>query len=426
MQKKRIINYKCAVLPIAIMSILSLFSWNADAQVFKDIPSKPKNESTGNNKALKVGDLVPDYNLKMVNYIRKNAKISDFKDQLLILDFWDTSCGGCINAMPHMEALQKKFTGKITILPATTQEEKLIKDFWKTNRVTKDVRLPSVVEDNTGAVYFRRKGLPHEAWIYKGKVIAICSPEFVTENNIQKVLDGKNVNFPVKDDYFEPAFDITKRALFTADVTQVNPASILKYAAISGYDERFRSLNASIIRDSVNKTVRAIAINAPIYAVYLACFPQVLGWDYKGLVKPSALPIPQSANEIVWEVRDRGKYELGSNIEEWKRANAICFESLNPDTGQTDQQVYQTVIDDINRMLGLNVRWEKRKEKVLILYRTTTEDKLKSTKDLGTYDDKYHQFPVTYQQKGNLHQFRDYDFMNLTWFFNGNCMLWRC
>ena len=118
-----------------------------------------------------VGDTLPNFQIKkIINWKKTSANTAEFKDQLLIIDFWATSCGSCIEAFPHMEELQKKYGNKITIFPVTYQPEKQIKEFWKNNRYTKNLSLPSVVEDSTFRTYFKNKGIPHEAFIYKGKV----------------------------------------------------------------------------------------------------------------------------------------------------------------------------------------------------------------------------------------------------------------
>ncbi len=86
------------------------------------------------------------------------------------------------------------------------------------------------------------------------------------------------------------------------------------------------------------------------------------------------------------EVSDKAKYVFDRKAAyspEWIRKNGICFESVYADTGQSDKQVYQSVVKDMDRLLGLSVRWEKRKEKVMVLVRTAKVDKIKN-KTLST------------------------------------------
>src|SRR5689334_64140 len=63
---------------------------------------------------LKVGDVFPHFDFgKVIMSDKQKLNSSAFKDQLLILDFWNTRCGSCINALPKMEALQKQFGNRI-------------------------------------------------------------------------------------------------------------------------------------------------------------------------------------------------------------------------------------------------------------------------------------------------------------------------
>ncbi|SEB21647.1 FKBP-type peptidyl-prolyl cis-trans isomerase [Pedobacter hartonius] len=319
-------------------------------------------------KNLSIGDHLPDFVVKkIINYPKRSAKTSDFKNQLLILDFWATSCSGCVFALPKMEKLQKQFANKIIILPVTYESKSLTSSFWRSNKYTKNLKIPSVVEDKLFSTYFKHKTIPHEVWVYNGKVIAITTPDYVNAEQIKKVLTGEPINWPVKYDFYR--FDGSK-PLFATDTNQIDLTSTsLKYAAISDYKEGINSEGltggSDILRDSVKKIVRAYFLNQPIYTSYL------LNWmivkPMNNLVKPGILVAP---NQIVWEVADRSKYLFDPKLsyqQEWIRKNGICFESVNPDTGQTDQQVHQTIISDLDRLLGLYVRWEKRKEKVWIL-----------------------------------------------------------
>ncbi|MGY0036937.1 hypothetical protein [Pedobacter sp. NJ-S-72] len=271
-----------------------------------------------------------------------------------------------------MENLQKRFGDRIKILPVTEEKENLVLNFWKTNKYTKELSIPSVVEDKVLNSYFKHRSVPHEVWIYKGKVIGITEPEYVDENNIQKVLSGVKVNWPVKYDYY--VYNSTQ-PLFSPDNNQIDTSNtILKYASICGYLEKIQSEaiagGVGTIRDKQKKTIRTYFLNESIFAAY------VLNWNHavelKNLVKPSYIVDP---NQVIWDVSDKSKYiylRAFGYRQDWLRLHGICFESQNPDTGQTDNEVAKSVINDMNALLGLNVRWEKRREKVLNLVKKET------------------------------------------------------
>ncbi|WP_165503499.1 TlpA family protein disulfide reductase [Pedobacter hiemivivus] len=333
--------------------------------------------------ALKIGDQLPDFIIsKLLNAgtdrVSTEENTGSFKDRLLIIDFWATSCSGCVAALPKMEALQKQFGNKIKVLPVTYEERALVTGFWKKNKYTKVLALPTVVEDNKYKAFFPHEAIPHEVWVYKGEVIGITDADYVDAYNIQQVLDGKTPNWPVKNDYY--FYDASKQPLFTPDEKQEHMNSIHTYAAIRGYMEKDGASAAGVfgntgtVRDSVKKTIRTWFINQSIFSSYATNWNAIV--SLKDLVKPSSSIDP---NQIVWEVKDPKKYMSQSTLTPdfktgyrgyWMRENAICFESVKRDTGQTNKDISRGIIADLDSLLGLKVRWEKRKEKVFVLVST--------------------------------------------------------
>lgn len=339
---------------------------------------------------LNVGDQLPDFKIPIIiQGTKRSARSSEFKNQLLIIDFWSIYCSGCIAAMPKMDLLQKHFGDKIKILPVTYESEALVTNFWKKNRNTKDLNLSSVVEDKILSSYFRHQTIPHEVWVYKGKVIAITTEQYVDQANIEKVLNGEPIKWPEKNDFY--SFNGSKEPLFKLNKDQANPSSIIQYAAASGYKEHVNAEGLSggsgTIRDKKEKTIRIFFLNQSIFTSY--------EMNWRNLINPAILVRPSvsiTPNQISWEVADKSKYKYESKMNyqaEWIRKNGICFESLNPDTGQTVFDISKSIIEDLNYLLGLNVRWEKRKEKVLVLVRTSNNDKLKSKTTLIDFKDQF-------------------------------------
>lgn len=79
----------------------------------------------------------PDFALKDLD--GKQVKLSDFKDKVVILDFWATWCPPCRNEIPHFIELQQKYGSKgLTVVGVSVDQggAKVVKPFaaaWKIN-----------------------------------------------------------------------------------------------------------------------------------------------------------------------------------------------------------------------------------------------------------------------------------------------------
>jgi len=319
--------------------------------------------------SLNIGDTVPDFIIsKIINSKFHSAKISDFNKQLLLLDFWGTGCRGCILEMPRMDSLQRKFGNHIKILPVTIENEKSTLNFWNKNKFLKKINLSSVVEDKLLSAYFKSNTYGLKVWIYKGKVIAITGSDYVSEEHIQQALTANQpLNWPLRNDFFN--FNYSK-PLLILDSDKIDiKTKIAKYSIIFGYKEGVNYFGLiggfGIQRDHEKKTVRAYILNSSIYTAYSTILLNL------NPVNTLSLPtLTLSSDYTIWEVKERSKYVYEAKFgysQDWIRKNGFCFESLNPDTGQTDIKVYQTMIKDLDRLLNIRGRLERRPEKVWLI-----------------------------------------------------------
>ena len=151
---------------------------------------------------LKTGDKVPEMDLvPIINYTVESQKISDFKNKLLILDFWATWCKPCIDNFPKIDSLQEHFGNKILILPVTYQDQTEVMDFLTRYYKKKKIKVPSLTNATEKLMkVFPHTIIPHCVWIYNGKVKAITEARDVTQENIRRLLNGKNLNARTKID----------------------------------------------------------------------------------------------------------------------------------------------------------------------------------------------------------------------------------
>lgn len=356
------------------------------------------------DRSLKIGDRLPFFDIpNLINSPSKTINTSVYADKLLIIDFWGTGCSSCVEALPRMEKLQRKYDGKVVILPVTPEKSTYVKEFLKNNHYTKKIKMQVVVDDKILNQYFKYQYISHEVWIYKGKVVAITGLEYVDDNNIGELLSGKVVDWPLKYDF--DTFDVYK-PLFKIDKRQVDELSTpLSYAAISDYRERFSSATLpgkyGVLRDSIKKNVRFYSINGSIFNTYL--------FNWQIINRDSKLTIPNGiirSEQVLWEVSDRSRYKYERILgyqEDWIRKNGICFESVYPDHGQNDKEISRSVVADLDRLLGLHVRWEKRREMTLVL--TKSGINMHKTNDRDIKGESYNIANLVYMLNEHSSQF---------------------
>ncbi|WP_316841978.1 TlpA family protein disulfide reductase [Pedobacter gandavensis] len=308
-------------------------------------------------KGLTVGDAVPDLLIaEIINFKTGKARISDFKNSLLILDFWDTNCSSCIEALQRMDSLQRQFGDKITILPVSWQDKDLVAKFFKTNKYVKNLKLPSVVEDQVLKSYFKHLTISHEVWIYKGKVVAITGSPYVTEDNIKDVLEEKLINWPIKNEIAGYDYNLPLMHIDT-NVSRYLGSDFIEYSAITGYKDG-ALWKAGHTKDTLKRTVRNYMINFPIVQLY-----------HQAMSKIKMAPFSTIPEHVILEGKDKSTYFYNSRDgfqEEWTRKNALCYETVLPDS-LTEAAQGKRMVEDLDRLLRLRGRVERRKMPCLVL-----------------------------------------------------------
>ncbi|MDV3885975.1 hypothetical protein CMT90_03380 [Elizabethkingia anophelis] len=147
-------------------------------------------------KQLKIGDKLPDAvwntNLEMVNYPQKTLTLSAYKDRLILLDFWATWCGGCLQNFPKMESLEKKYGDKIKILAVSNESRGVLEKFFSSKNGQRYKEIHSVAEDQLFEGLFPHRGIPFIVWLKDGKVLNTTDAEQVSEETINEILKGES------------------------------------------------------------------------------------------------------------------------------------------------------------------------------------------------------------------------------------------
>lgn len=178
------------LIPIILIILFILPNINSLAQQTVQITLKP----------LTIGDtLHGGIPLKLMNFQDKDVKIRDFSGKIVLLDFWEKYCQACINGLPKLQRLQDQFAGKLQVIAVTSSTEPEVRDFLERVEFLNGVDLPFAVENSLLDDVFPHRIIPHIVWIDQhGVVKAITGGEEVTAANIQALMEGKEINLPLK------------------------------------------------------------------------------------------------------------------------------------------------------------------------------------------------------------------------------------
>ncbi|HVT83992.1 MAG TPA: hypothetical protein VHD35_02260 [Chitinophagaceae bacterium] len=308
----------------------------------------------GKAQPFAVNDNIPAVTLNNVlNYNSPSFSIAEYKDKLLILDFMSTGCISCIRALPRFDSLQLQFKPALQIVLVTSDTKQRVISFLKNNRLGRELRFPIIAEDSLLEKWFPHQFISHEAWIYKGKVIAITGAEYVNEKNVQVALSGKPLHLPVKNDittydYSQPLF------VFNQALSQYSEAA-LQYTA--GFRSSLPGVTRRFVHtvDSASATQRILFINYPLLDIYLRSY---------------GLPLyyPRKYIKLDGVNRDKFIYAQGYR-EQWNLDNTFCYEAILP-MSLPPPQCWEKVRTDINTYFNLQTRIEKRDTTYLIITQT--------------------------------------------------------
>ncbi|RVT99740.1 TlpA family protein disulfide reductase [Mucilaginibacter limnophilus] len=211
---------------------------------------------------VKQGEKVPEMLLEnIINFSGATANIADFRGKLLILDFWESWCKGCLLLMPKVKSLQKTYGDRIQILAVSAQSAQVIEKIAQVNSLVKDNPIPMITGDHKLAAMFPHKLVPHLVWIgTDGIYLGATDQSELSAVNIDHILlNGKAAFSEYKNDLL--TFDADK-PIFNSSGFGDN---FLFKSAISPYQPGVPEQSGL---DNMGKQLRMYGINTDLFRLY--------------------------------------------------------------------------------------------------------------------------------------------------------------
>jgi thiol-disulfide isomerase/thioredoxin len=321
-------------------------------------------------RGLKIGEKVPGISLgKFLNDPQRKTGINDFRNKLLILDFWNTRCKSCIAAMPEIDSLQKKFRDRVQFIYITWNSETDVNKLFSRVKVKKP-DLPFIVEDTVFKNFFPHSGDPLHVWIdSNGYVKAITDAYNTNPETITAYLTGKDLKLPRRWDFgldFNfPILSERNSFLFPlADSYSIWLKGVHNYSIGAG---------VRILKNDAADTTGLLVTNRDITTFYSIAYDNEvfdLPVNYLSLYKN---------NRLVMQIKDSSVYTSPvdkSKIESWLTDNLYSYESKVPAGSKT------TILDKLKEELKWKFPYEamieKRRVKCIVLSDLSLADQQKA------------------------------------------------
>ncbi len=301
------------------------------------------------NLALKVGDtFVPPSAVQQMRGTGKLIDLHKLKQKVVILDFFDTYCGTCIQSMPKLQKLQDKLKDKVQIITVGLQDQATLNKFYDSNAFLKEhqVNLPVIYSDVYLKERFPHLSVPHVVFLYQGKVQAITLGDVITEENILSLYQKGSVDLPLKDDF-------GKGNLMGIDKNSIHFKGTV---SLSGYQNGvpFESFRRG--QDSITNLQKTSFYNVSVYSAVMSTWAKIEKADY--------VPRPE---RLLLKVKDPNRYDDIANVgSSWYAEHAISYERLDA-IQRTDSAQARIVLDDLHSFLGIRTYKKMQKMDCLIL-----------------------------------------------------------
>ena len=325
------------IILIIVFTLISMFSLSAQTPC--------KDSGADGATPVQIGDTIPEslWNaaLESVDDIgeKKSVSLSDFKDKLILIDFWATWCGSCIKELPKLNMLQKRYEKDIKFLIVSEEPKLKIQTALKRLKID-TANLVFISADTVLKKAFPHRLIPHEVWIKNRKVRSTTAASELTEANISRLLSTDSIDVEIKKDLME--YNLGKSLSENARYFGIQP--LYQYQSI--LLDQIKGAGGSGGNNSEDNNLRLSFLNLPLTELYKAA----LG------VKVT------DNNKIIWDADPSVDLKNSLFCYEIKSLSEIPLTKLK-----------EIMLSDLNRHFHLEVfrRWKGNNEYFIVRTKPT-------------------------------------------------------
>jgi uncharacterized protein (TIGR03435 family) len=166
--------------------LLCLLFFNVSS--FSQIVAKAAPKIGSTPPPLQFSQMVQGPNLNEISWDKLKGKI-------VVLEFWQTTCAPCIEAIPHLNELVEQFSNRVVFISISDDNGDYLKKFLKRKPIKSWVVLDGLLSPTRTA--FDVHGFPHTVIVdASGKIAAITFPGELQAKHLEEIMAGKPCSLP--------------------------------------------------------------------------------------------------------------------------------------------------------------------------------------------------------------------------------------
>jgi thiol-disulfide isomerase/thioredoxin len=304
-----------------------------------------------------IGSKAPDWESKMVlNYGSSTLRLSDFSGKHVILNFWNQGCLSCVQAFPHIDSIQKKFSGRLQVILVCAESRDSTLRFFQKHPKIQPPSVPLVTDGKELWMLFTKSKTPYQLWLDERRnVVYRTGPYNLTVKHVETFLNNQRLDLINTDAVIEAAgLDYSLPADgYHSFLVPCKPGVNIGHTSGAVVDERGM---VSMSSDCVS-----------VLDLYVKAYSE---FDKHQFTVPG---------QIELRVDDAFSYvypEDPDKRDEWTRTHSYSYQLQLP--ASKKELRYRYMQQDLERYFGLKAKVEKRKLPCLALIRKGSTKVLKT------------------------------------------------